>query len=197
VGPPPPAPPPPAKPDLDTETESVYRALFKEDVDSLNISEDRARVLAKKIAGDRLQRPPAPSQPTAVPPQAQQPPAPARPAQADPIQTAALAELGRVDAQFEQAFAKAKVDFAPIRDEAQRRIAARVRSSGPIPPIRWAYEFSQIVRQVQIDKAKATAPGARPPATTGLRPSTTPSGANAADWRERTVDSMMTGRWEG
>jgi hypothetical protein len=73
-----------------------------------------------------------------------------------------------------------------------------VRALGRVSPVRWAYEYSRLVREVQSELAGKAAPAPAPRtrhAAAPLAPSTRGSSTvpSANDYRDQMVEAIMSG----
>ena len=192
ITPPAPAAPAPQVPDEEATAKAIYESHFKPQVDALEITDSVAKSLAKKLAAERIKsapaQAPAPRQAPITPPtyQPQSAPAPSQPAPNPSLQ-----DLEKLENQYRQVLGK---DYdSDVREKALQIVSQKAQKGGPIPPIRWTYEWSQAVNEVMRQRAGVTTKRVAP--TEGLRPGRAQSpDAGEKDYRKGIVDALVQGR---
>ncbi len=128
--------------EVKAEADRIYKEQFAKGVEERHVDEDFARDRAKALATQLVQAKPKIEAPQPVPRTA--PPAPA-------LEQMAAEEFNTLDAQIAQSYKAAKLDYAPIKAEAEKRIREQANRTGGIPPQLWAYTYRQTVAQVQSE----------------------------------------------
>lgn len=128
--------------EVKAEADRIYKEQFAKGVEDRHVDEDFARDRAKALATQLVQAKPR----IEAPAPAQRDVAPTH-----DIERLASDEFNKLDAQIAQSYAAAKLDYAPIKAEAERRIRELANRNGAIPPQLWAYTYRKTVSEVQTE----------------------------------------------